>query len=86
VLAVRANHTVTTGSGRTMTAAKAARMILARAWQRVRTGGRDQGHPPLRLGDARGDQRRHPAGTTSTSPSPSLCNASTTPTQTWTPG
>src|SRR6266704_177675 len=38
VLAVRANHTVTTGSGRTMTAAGAAGLIPARAWQRMRTG------------------------------------------------
>jgi SRSO17 transposase len=38
VLAVRANHTVTTGSGRPVTAAAAAGMIPARAWQRMRTG------------------------------------------------
>jgi hypothetical protein len=38
VLAVRANHAVTVGSGRTMTAAAAARMIPARAWPRMRTG------------------------------------------------
>ena len=38
VLAVRANHTVTTGSGRTVTAAAATGMIPARAWQRMRTG------------------------------------------------
>ena len=38
VLAVRANHAVTPGSGRTMTAAAAARMIPARAWHRMRTG------------------------------------------------
>jgi SRSO17 transposase len=38
VLAVRANHTVTTGSGRTVTAAEAAGLIPARAWHRMRTG------------------------------------------------
>ena len=59
VMAVRANHVVTTGSGRTVTAAAASRMIpaprLAPDAHRVR----DQGHPPLRLGDAGGDQRRY---------------------------
>jgi hypothetical protein len=34
----RANHVVTAGSGRTVTAAQAASMIPARAWQRMRTG------------------------------------------------
>src|SRR5262249_7287557 len=38
VLAVRATHAVTPGSGRTMTAAAAARMIPARAWHRMRAG------------------------------------------------
>ena len=38
VMAVRANHALTTGSGRTVTAAAAARMIPARAWHRMRTG------------------------------------------------
>ena len=38
VMAVRANHTVTTGSGRTVTAAAAASMIPAHAWHRMRTG------------------------------------------------
>jgi SRSO17 transposase len=52
VLAVRANHTVSAGSGRTVTAAAAAGMIPARAWHRMRTRVRDQGHPSLRLGDA----------------------------------
>ena len=37
-MAVRANHTLTTGSGRAVTAAAAARMIPARAWHRMRTG------------------------------------------------
>src|SRR4029079_8240742 len=37
VLAVRANHSVTAGSGRTVTAAGAAGLIPARAWQRMRT-------------------------------------------------
>jgi SRSO17 transposase len=43
VLAVRANHIVTTGSGRTVTAAEAARMIPARAWHRMRTGSGTKG-------------------------------------------
>jgi len=38
VMAARANHALTTGSGRTVTAAVAARMIPARAWQRTGTG------------------------------------------------
>ena len=62
VMAVRANHALTTGSGRTVTAAAAAGMIpgsrLAPDAHRVR----DQGHPALRLGDAGGDQRRYPRG------------------------
>jgi SRSO17 transposase len=37
-MAVRANHTLITGSGRAVTAAAAARMIPARAWHRMRTG------------------------------------------------
>ena len=41
VLAVRANHTAGTGSGRTVTAAAAAGLIPARPWHRMRTGGRD---------------------------------------------
>jgi SRSO17 transposase len=43
VLAVRANHVVSTGSGRTVTAAAAARLIPARAWQRMRTGSGTKG-------------------------------------------
>jgi SRSO17 transposase len=43
VLAVRANHTVGTGSGRTVTAAAAAGLIPARAWQRMRTGSGTKG-------------------------------------------
>ena len=38
VLAVRANHALALGSGRTVTAAGAARLIPAGAWQRMRTG------------------------------------------------
>jgi SRSO17 transposase len=38
VLAVRANHALTLGSGRTLTAAGAARLIPRGAWQRMRTG------------------------------------------------
>ncbi len=43
VTAVRANHTVTAGSGHTVTAAAAARMIPARAWHRMRTGSGTKG-------------------------------------------
>ena len=43
VMAVRANHALTTGPGRTMTAAKAARVIPAPAWQRMRTGSGTKG-------------------------------------------
>jgi SRSO17 transposase len=43
VLAVRANHTVTVASGRTVTAAGAVRMIPAHAWQRMRTGSGTKG-------------------------------------------
>jgi hypothetical protein len=43
VLAVRANHSVTTGSGRTVTAAGAAGLIPARAWHRMRTGSGTKG-------------------------------------------
>jgi SRSO17 transposase len=38
VMAVRANHTITAGAGRRLTAAEAARLIPAGAWNRVRTG------------------------------------------------
>jgi SRSO17 transposase len=43
VMAVRANHTLTVGSGRTVTAAAAVRMIPARAWHRMRTGSGTKG-------------------------------------------
>jgi SRSO17 transposase len=43
VLAVRANHTVSTGSGRTVTASAAAGMIPARAWHGMRTGSGTKG-------------------------------------------
>jgi SRSO17 transposase len=43
VMAVRANHLVTVGSGRTVTAAGAARMIPPRAWHRMRTGSGTKG-------------------------------------------
>ena len=43
VMAVRANHAVTAGSGRTVTAAGAAGMIPARAWHRMRTGSGTKG-------------------------------------------
>jgi SRSO17 transposase len=43
VMAVRANHTTTVGSGRTVTASSAADMIPARAWHRMRTGSGTKG-------------------------------------------
>ena len=43
VMAVRANRTVTTGSGRTVTAAAAASMIPGHAWHRMRTGSGTKG-------------------------------------------
>ncbi len=43
VMAVRANHTVTAGAARTMTAAEAVRMVPARAWHRMRTGAGTKG-------------------------------------------
>ena len=43
VMAVRANHTLTTGPGRTMTAAAAASMIPHHAWHRMRTGSGTKG-------------------------------------------
>jgi SRSO17 transposase len=43
VLAVRANHTLTAGAGRTLTAAEAARLVPARAWHRMRTGSGTKG-------------------------------------------
>ena len=43
VLAVRASHTVTTGTGRTVTRAGAAGLIPAPAWHRMRTGAGTKG-------------------------------------------
>jgi SRSO17 transposase len=43
VMAVRANHVLTTGSGRAVTAAAAARMIPHQAWHRMRTGSGTKG-------------------------------------------
>src|SRR6266566_7930361 len=43
VMAVRANHAVTAGSGRTVTAAAAAGLIPVRAWHRMRTGSGTKG-------------------------------------------
>jgi SRSO17 transposase len=43
VMAVRANHAITTGSGRTVAAASAVKMIPARAWNRMRTGSGTKG-------------------------------------------
>jgi SRSO17 transposase len=43
VLAVRANHTITAGAGRTLTAAEAVRLVPAGAWHRMRTGSGTKG-------------------------------------------
>jgi SRSO17 transposase len=43
VMAVRANHTMTVGAGRTLTAAEAVPMIPARAWHRMRAGSGTKG-------------------------------------------
>lgn len=43
-MAVRANHALTVGSGRTVTAADAAGMIPARAWHRMHTGSGTKGN------------------------------------------
>jgi hypothetical protein len=43
VLTVRANHALTAGSGRTVTAAGAVHMIPAAAWHRMRTGSGTKG-------------------------------------------
>jgi SRSO17 transposase len=43
VMAVRANHTLTAGAGRTLTAAEGARMVPAHAWHRMRTGSGTKG-------------------------------------------
>ena len=43
VLAVRANHVITAGSGRTVTASGALGMIPRHAWQRMRTGSGTKG-------------------------------------------
>ena len=43
VMAVRANHTLTAGAGRTLTAADAARLVPAGAWHRMRTGSGTKG-------------------------------------------
>src|SRR6202166_5071306 len=43
VMALGPSHTVTAGSGRTVTAAAAAGMIPARAWHRMRTGSGTKG-------------------------------------------
>jgi SRSO17 transposase len=43
VMAVRANHTLTAGAGRILTAADAVRMVPARAWHRMRTGSGTKG-------------------------------------------
>jgi len=59
VMAVRANHVVTTGSGRAVTAAAAARMIPPRAWHRMRAGSGTKATRHYDWGDAGGDQRRH---------------------------
>jgi len=43
VMAVRANHAMTVGAGRTLTAAEAVPLIPARAWHRMRTGSGTKG-------------------------------------------
>jgi SRSO17 transposase len=43
VLAVRANHTITAGAGRTLTVAEAVPLIPAGAWHRMRTGSGSKG-------------------------------------------
>jgi SRSO17 transposase len=43
VMAVRANHTMTVGAGRILTAAEAVPLIPARAWHRMRTGSGTKG-------------------------------------------
>jgi SRSO17 transposase len=43
VMAVRANHTMTVGAGRTLTVAEAVPLIPARAWHRMRTGSGNKG-------------------------------------------
>ena len=43
VMAVRANHTLTAGASRCLTASEAVRMIPARAWHRMRTGAGTKG-------------------------------------------
>jgi SRSO17 transposase len=43
LMAVRANHAVTTGPGRTVAAPSAVTMIPARAWNRMRTGSETKG-------------------------------------------
>jgi SRSO17 transposase len=43
VMAVRANHAIATGPGRTVTAAGAVQMIPAHAWHRMRTGSGSKG-------------------------------------------
>jgi SRSO17 transposase len=43
VMAVRANHTLTAGAGRTLTAAEGARMVPSHAWHRMRTGSGTKG-------------------------------------------
>ncbi len=69
VLAVRANHALTLGSGRTVTAAGALRLIPAGAWQRLRTGHGTKGSRhydwamlEVTSDDAPGDHGRGDAG------------------------
>jgi SRSO17 transposase len=77
VMAVRANHALTTGSGRTVTARKITSSLnRLPAW----TPGRSSAGSPGTAG------LRSACSPTSTSPSPSPGNASKTPAQTWTPG
>jgi SRSO17 transposase len=69
VLAVRANHTLTTGPGQTLTAAGAVKLIPRNAWQRMRTGHGTKGSRhydwamlEVTSDDAPGDHGTHDAG------------------------
>jgi SRSO17 transposase len=59
VIAVKTDHRVSTPTG-TFTATDLVERLPAWSWQRLRTGGRHQGRPALRLGDDRRARRRHP--------------------------
>jgi len=58
MLAVRASHTLTLGSGRTLTTAGAVRLIPRGAWQRMRTGHGTKGSRRYDCAMLEVDQRR----------------------------